>query len=45
MKKIIEKILGEFLKRLLNVLVDALERMLNTDLDGDGDIAGKREEE
>ena len=41
MKKIIEKVLQEALKRFLDIVLNALERMLNADLDGDGTIGGK----
>lgn len=40
MKKLVDKILVKALERLFNLLLDALERWLKTDLDGDGDIGG-----
>jgi hypothetical protein len=45
MKKIIEKILQEALKRFMQIILDGLERMLGADLDGDGDIGGKKIDE
>jgi hypothetical protein len=44
MKKIIEKIMQEALKRFLQIILDALERMLQQDLDGDGDIGGETQQ-
>jgi hypothetical protein len=45
MKKIIEKIMQEALKRFLQIILDALERMLQQDLDGDGDIGGETKQD
>ena len=42
MKKIIEKIMEKALARFLDILLNSFERMLNIDIDGDGDI-GKTE--
>jgi hypothetical protein len=41
MKKIIEKILEKALARFLDILLNAFERMLQIDIDGDGTIGGK----
>lgn len=45
MKKIIEKVLQEALKKFLDILLNALERMIDADLNGDGTIGGKKDEE
>ena len=45
MKKVIEKILEKSLARFLDILLNAFERMLNIDIDGDGTIGGKNETE
>lgn len=42
MKKIIEKILQTALSRFLEILLNGLERMLQTDIDGDGTIGGSK---
>ena len=42
MKKIIEKILLKSLERLMDILLNGLEKMLNTDIDGDGLIGGEK---
>lgn len=41
MKKIIEVILKKALERFLDILLNGLERMLNVDIDGDGDIGNQ----
>ncbi len=41
MKKLVDKILVKALERLFALLLDALERWLKTDLDGDGKIGGE----
>lgn len=37
-KKTIDKILAKALEKLFEVLINWLEKALNTDLDGDGDV-------
>jgi hypothetical protein len=45
MKKIISKILEKALARFLDILLNALERMLQIDIDGDGKIGDDEEKE
>lgn len=45
MKKIIEKILQKALERFMDLLLNALERMLKIDIDGDGDIGNDKQED
>ena len=40
MKKILEKILQDLLTRLKDIFINAVERMVNADIDGDGTIGG-----
>jgi hypothetical protein len=40
-----KKVLEKAAQRLLNILLDYLEKTLQADLDGDGDIAGNPVEE
>jgi hypothetical protein len=44
MKKVIEKILEKALSRFLDIVLNAFERMLQIDIDGDGTIGGKKED-
>ncbi len=37
-KKTVDKLLGKAVERVLDVLINWLEKALNADLDGDGDI-------
>ncbi len=45
MKKIIENVLKKALERMFEIILNGLEKMLNADLDGDGDIGEKGSEE
>jgi hypothetical protein len=42
MKKIIENLLLKYLDKFFELLINALEKMLNADIDGDGDIGNQK---